>query len=166
MTFPFSTSPTRLSEDQVTTISQQLANGVLPWTSDAPINDVDVYAIVRGCWNLIPQLRPPAGYTAQRLLDLVARCSVSSDKASSIVEVPAEVKDLVFQKIEARRKKGPVDAVYSYHASMLHDAVIAQNDPLSSALLGAAIWWELAPMDIYNIERLTCVGSALPEEGP
>jgi hypothetical protein len=145
-------------------IRKQLADGVLPWTNGAPTHDVDVYTIVQGCWNPIPELRPQAAYIAQRLLDLFARRSVT-DELSPVAEVLEEVKNSVFQKIEAKRNRNPTDAVPSDHASMLHDAVTTRNDPVSSSLLGAAIWWELVPMDIYSTQSAAYIGQALPPKG-
>lgn len=150
-TFPFSTSPSSLPEKQEI-IQKQLADGDFTWAEGVQAHNMgDVYATVRGCWNLTPELRPQAAYIAQRLLDLYARC-LTNDHSSSTTELSEEVKDSVLRRIEAKRKHHSAEPVPSHYVSMLHDAVTARNDPLSSFLLGAAIWWELVSTDTLKPE--------------
>jgi hypothetical protein len=149
-TFPFSIHPADASSSTtIDTIKRKLAEGILPWGDDANQGWDDVYTIVRGCWNSTPSLRPPAAYVAQALLDLYARRSITN-KPSPADEIPEAVKNSVFQMIVSKRAHLSATSVPRDVALMLERSVATRNDPRSSFLLGAAIWWDLVPVDMFN----------------
>lgn len=125
-----------------------------------------VEPIVQGCWSNKPKLRSPAAYVEQLLLDLYARRSVK-DFSSPTAKVSEEVKSKVHKQIGARRAKMPGQALSRDDVLMLQNAVNAYNDPVSSSLLGAAIWRGLVPLDFLNSESESTesLSLQLPLEG-
>ncbi|TDL17277.1 hypothetical protein BD410DRAFT_843728 [Rickenella mellea] len=132
-------------------IRQRLADGSLPW-GDQQREDGsdDIYAIVGECWNASPALRPSASYVAQTLLEIVARHTAKTPERDPIVS--PEHKQRVLEVIRASRdgKRGEHIAMGSVVA--LRRSVERDMDPVSSFLLGAAIWYELPPGGVHEYE--------------
>ena len=150
-TFPFSVAPTDIaSREDKSVIRQKLASGMLPWTVGAYRQGWDdVYTIVHSCWNSRPTLRPPAPYVAQTLLDLYTQRSLGAP--SLIDEVPGEVQGSIFEKICSKRNDfhATVTDISIEAALRLKRSVDKYSDPRNSFLLGAAVWWELVPVEIF-----------------
>ena len=151
-TFPFSVAPTDIaSRKDKSVIRQKLASGMLPWTVEADRKGWDdVYTIVHSCWNSHPTLRPPASYVAQTLLDFYTQRSLGAP--SLIDEVPSEVQGSIFEKICSKRNDfhATVTDISIEAALRLKRSVDKYSNPSNSFLLGAAIWWELVPVEIFT----------------
>jgi hypothetical protein len=166
-TFPFSAHPADIdSSEKKDPIRVQLSKGARPWNDDGSKQGwEDVYKIMRDCWDPNPVLCPPASYVAQTLLDIYARRSLGSDSLT-IEEVPQEVKDSTFKKIVAKRYNKPATELSGDVILMLHRSVTTTNDPLSSFLMGAAIWWDLVPTGILpSVRGLEYISPGPPPEG-
>lgn len=150
-TFPFSIAPTDIaSRKDKSVIRQKLASGILPWTIGADRQGWDdVYTIVHSCWNSRSTLRPPAPYVAQTLLDFYTQRSLGAP--SLIDEVPSEVQGSIFEKICSKRNgfHATVTDISIEDALRLKRSVDKYSDPRNSFLLGAAVWWELVPVEIF-----------------
>jgi hypothetical protein len=151
-TFPFSAAPTdTASREDKSVVREKLASGMLPWTVGADRQGWDdVYTIVHSCWNSRPTLRPPAPYVAETLLEFYTQRSLGAQ--SSIDEVPSEVQDSIFEKIYSKRKgsHATVNNISIEAALRLKRSVDKYSDPRSSFLLGAAVWWELVPVELFT----------------
>jgi len=170
-TFPFSAAPTDVaSNESKRAIQRKLASGTLPWTVGADRQGWDdVYTIVHSCWNSRPALRPPAPYVAQTLLDFYTQRSLGAP--SSIDEVPGVVQGSIFEKICFKRNgvHTTVTDISYEDALKLKRSVDKYSDPRNSFLLGAAIWWELVPVEVFadsfSDGRLECNNLGHPPEG-
>jgi len=151
-TFPFSAAPSDVaSKEGKRSIRTKLAGGTLPWTVGADRQGWDdVYTIVHSCWNSRPTLRPPAPYVAQTLLDFYTQRSLGAP--SSIGEVPGEVQNSIFEKICFKRNSvhATVTDISIEDALKLKRSVDKYSDPRNSFLLGAAVWWELVPVEVFT----------------
>ena len=150
-TFPFSAAPTDIaSKEDKRVIKQKLASGMLPWTVGADRQGWDdVYSIVLSCWNSRPTLRPRTPYVAQTLLDFLTQRSLGAP--SSIDEVPGEVQGSIFEKICSKRNgfHATVADISIDDALRLKRSVDKYSEPRNSFLLGAAVWWELVPVEVF-----------------
>jgi hypothetical protein len=86
---------------------------------------------------------------AQTLLDFYTQRSLGTP--SSIDEVPVEVQDSIFEKINSKRNgfHATVTDISIEAALRLKRSVDKYSDPRNSFLLGGAVWWELVPVEIF-----------------
>jgi hypothetical protein len=99
---------------------------------------------------------------AEVLLDLYTRRSCDTGDPTDVV--PETVQESTFEKITAKRNRIATSNVPADHALMLKHSVNNRNDPVDSFLLGATIWYELIPVDMFsNGESEFVARGPLPE---
>lgn len=166
-----------IEEHEKSDIREQLKSGQQPWGSNrmSGIDWGDVASIIQECCNPIPTLRPPAIFIAQRLLDVYTQHCASSDiplASSSSSQDHEKLRDaktrcqaLVQHIRTSKTKNAGLDKLSVVDFQILLEGNQEIFDPITSYLIGAAIWWNICDLSDLT-DELTEAYDMRPEGFP
>lgn len=145
-------------EHENSKIREQLKRGQQPWGSNkmSGTDWGEVASIIQECWNPIPTLRPPAIFIAQRLLDVytqhcaspdipLANSSPSQDH-EKLRDAKTRCQTLVQHIRSSKTKNTSLDKLTVVDFQILLESNQEIFDPITSYLIGAAIWWNICDL--------------------
>lgn len=150
-------------------IQRQLAEGTMPFDISVMPLSPQLKHIITGCCNPDPFLRLPAPYVAELLSDLMFRnppiieCDYPALQSTQrhILSRVLALRDMS----SSDKKATPPENITEQDAKVLKDSSNQEMDPTSCFLFGAAIWYDIVPVSIYDAEVTEPIGNRPHSKG-
>jgi len=161
--FPFQLRAEAIQEDRINEFRQQFREQ-LPW-GDHSMNEAEwgeCVSIISQCWETTPTLRPSSARLAQQLVGVYTRlCARSAEPLASSSpllpngDLPA-IRKRCWELVEfTRKQKNPPSSkekLSTIDFRILLEKTEGEFDPLSSFLVGAAIWQQVMDFNDWDDE--------------
>jgi hypothetical protein len=158
---PFDCDDSDLSSEETLSVRERLRDGQLPWGENEMKDDErsELKPIILECWQA-ENLRLPSSYVAQRLGHVFTRYRSRSETpfSTSFPERQlarlSQIRNQTMHVVKlARNEKAKLpqdNQISNDDVRFLLESLQAQFNPVTSFLLGAAIWWQLTPFDGWD----------------
>lgn len=170
--FPFNATEA-VGKERRLSIRKQLSEGMLPWGSEKPsdIEWAEVVPIITNCWRRTPTLRPPPAFVAEQILAIYTRFSALPASEQESAPLDKESVEIIINRCsemvqKARNGETDMEKLTDAEFRVLLQRNQQAFDPVTSFLLGAAIWWQVSKFNDWNDDLSEAYGMHPQSESP